>query len=313
MFVKLFGSILDSTVWQEPATTRVVWITMLAMADEEGQIRASLPGLAKRAGVTLAECETALGAFLRPDPYSSTKENEGRRIEAVDGGWFLLNYAKYRAIKSKEDRREYERDRKREQRKREKVSHDVPDKPGQSRGVPQGPALSTHAEAEAEADAEAKKGRGGEPLSAAADGKPDERRTTSDAKPEGHRILSVTGLVSAIRREVEALHPELGLYMPGNWADRAAQKFIDTIPKGQEIQSLEADILRRITVFAASEDLRITRGKWSVEAFCEAFNQLAPAAAPPKRARREMPDLPQASPRPSVVSLAGSRASGGGR
>ena len=86
MFVKLFGSILDSTVWQEPATTRVVWITMLAMTDESGFVAASVPGLAHRAGVTLEECETALAAFLRPDPYSRTKEHEGRRIEADDGG-----------------------------------------------------------------------------------------------------------------------------------------------------------------------------------------------------------------------------------
>ena len=37
-FVKLHGSILDSSVWGESKATRLVWITMLAMADGEGTV-----------------------------------------------------------------------------------------------------------------------------------------------------------------------------------------------------------------------------------------------------------------------------------
>ena len=51
-YTKLFGSILDSTVWATPATVRVVWITMLAMADEHGVVSASVGGLARRAVVS---------------------------------------------------------------------------------------------------------------------------------------------------------------------------------------------------------------------------------------------------------------------
>jgi hypothetical protein len=95
-FTKLFGDILDSTIWQEPQPTRLVWITMLAMADRDGIVSAAVPGLARRAGVTREECESALASFLSPDPDSRSKEYDGRRIEAVDGGWELLNHYKYR-------------------------------------------------------------------------------------------------------------------------------------------------------------------------------------------------------------------------
>lgn len=108
-YTKLFGSILDSTVWQEALEVKVVWITLLAMSDKNGEVDASVPGLAYRAGVTLAQCEEALKKFSSPDPHSRTKENEGRRIREKDGGWVLLNHGKYRAMLSKEDRREYQR------------------------------------------------------------------------------------------------------------------------------------------------------------------------------------------------------------
>lgn len=120
-YTKLFGSILDSTVWHESLSVKVVWITMLAMSDRYGKVEASVPGLAYRAGVKLEECEAALEKFRSPDPYSRTKEHEGRRIEDVDGGFVLLNHGKYREMMSKEERREYQRVKQAEYRKRRKV------------------------------------------------------------------------------------------------------------------------------------------------------------------------------------------------
>lgn len=80
---------------------------MLAMADKHGRIWASIPGLASRAKVTIPEVEKALKCFLSPDKYSRTQDHEGRRIVAIDGGWKLLNHAKYRAIRDEEERRAY--------------------------------------------------------------------------------------------------------------------------------------------------------------------------------------------------------------
>lgn len=104
-YIKLFSSILDSTLWDCDLPTKVVWITMLAMADQDGVVSASVPGLAKRAGVNRQDCERALDHFLSPDPDSRTPDFEGRRVRKVDGGWELLNHAKYRDLQSSEDRK----------------------------------------------------------------------------------------------------------------------------------------------------------------------------------------------------------------
>lgn len=108
-FTKLFASILDSTIWTEPDHIRLLWITMLAMANRDGEVLASIPGLAKRAGISLAQVEEGILRFKQPDKYSRTPDNEGRRIADTDGGWRLLNHGKYRALMSAEERREYNR------------------------------------------------------------------------------------------------------------------------------------------------------------------------------------------------------------
>lgn len=108
-FTKLFSSITESTIWTTPNHVRLVWITMLAMADSRGRVWASIPGLANRARVTLEEAEDAITRFLSPDKYSRTPDHEGRRIEPIDGGWRLLNHAKYRAIRDEEAIREAKR------------------------------------------------------------------------------------------------------------------------------------------------------------------------------------------------------------
>ncbi len=108
-FTKLFSSITESTIWCEPERTRLVWITMLAMADRHGRVWASVPGLASRARVPVEDCRTALDTFLAPDRDSRTKTNEGRRIAEIDGGWRLINHEKYRAIRDEESIREAKR------------------------------------------------------------------------------------------------------------------------------------------------------------------------------------------------------------
>jgi len=106
-YAKLMSSIVLSSVWVEPHATFKVWIALLATKDKDGIVRGSIPGLANLCGVTLAECDTAIGTFLAPDPYSRTKDFEGRRIEVVEGGWRVLNHDFYRDAESKARRREY--------------------------------------------------------------------------------------------------------------------------------------------------------------------------------------------------------------
>ena len=79
---------------------------MLAMADRNGVVECTIPGLADRARITVEQCETGLARFQMPDKYSWSKEEEGRRVIPVEGGWFLINHAKYRALLSKDEQRE---------------------------------------------------------------------------------------------------------------------------------------------------------------------------------------------------------------
>ena len=108
-FTKLFSSITASTIWCEPERTRLVWITMLAMADRKGRIWASMPGLAHMARVPEPDCQIALDTLLAPDRHSRTKEHDGRRIAEIDGGWQLLNYIKFREMRDEESVREIKR------------------------------------------------------------------------------------------------------------------------------------------------------------------------------------------------------------
>lgn len=94
---------------------------MLAMADRNGEVQASLPGLADVARVTLEQAEAALVTLSEPDKHSRSKEFEGRRIAETDGGWVLLNHDKYRKKLSKADRDRQNAERQKRYRERKKA------------------------------------------------------------------------------------------------------------------------------------------------------------------------------------------------
>jgi hypothetical protein len=96
-WTKLFSGIVTSSVWCEDHVTVRVWIALLALADADGVVEGSVPGFASLCRVSVPEMETALDKFRAPDPHSRTPDNNGRRIEAIEGGWRVLNYASYRA------------------------------------------------------------------------------------------------------------------------------------------------------------------------------------------------------------------------
>lgn len=118
------------------------------MADRHGVAEGSVPGLADFARVSLEDCERALAVLQAPDRYSRSEDHEGRRILKVDGGWLVLNHAKYRAKASEDDRREYLRKKQAESRAR-RVNNGVNTRQQISTN-------STQAEAEAEADPDTK-------------------------------------------------------------------------------------------------------------------------------------------------------------
>jgi len=76
--------------------------------------------------VSLEKTEEAIQVLSEPDLGSRSKEYEGRRIKAIDGGWLILNGEKYRRKSSIEHRREYQRDWKRNKREEEKEELSTP-------------------------------------------------------------------------------------------------------------------------------------------------------------------------------------------
>lgn len=150
-FNKIFPSLIHSTVWREPNHVRIVWMTMLAMADRDGVVEASIPGLADAARVSLPETEAALARLMEPDPYSRTPDHEGRRIEKVRGGWRLLNHAIYRERASAEEAREKAAARQARKRERDS-SRSVTPSHAPSREIT--PSSKSHDIAEAEATTE---------------------------------------------------------------------------------------------------------------------------------------------------------------
>lgn len=109
-FTKLSNNILTSSIWSESNATRILWITLLASCDATGYVSGSVPGIAQMARLTIEGTEAALEILLSPDKYSRTKDCEGRRLVEVDGGWLLLNYAKYRAKRDPEIRKKQNRE-----------------------------------------------------------------------------------------------------------------------------------------------------------------------------------------------------------
>lgn len=149
-FTKLYRSIISSSIWNEDNETRILWVTMLAMCDPDGVVRASAGGLAHQARMTRDECEKSLGILSAPDPDSRTQDNEGRRIEACSGGYRILNYHFYREGRHEDERQEYMRQYMRSYRKQRK--HSV-------NNVNRGKPPLAQEEEEGEVEADSKQGR----------------------------------------------------------------------------------------------------------------------------------------------------------
>lgn len=90
-FTKLQRSIITSSIWLEAAETRLVWITLLAICDRDGIARVSDKMLAHTARVTDKGCEAAIKTLMAPDSDSRDR-GDGRRIERVEGGFYIVNY-----------------------------------------------------------------------------------------------------------------------------------------------------------------------------------------------------------------------------
>lgn len=117
---KLVPEIIQSSIWNESAEVRIVWVTFLAIKDEDGYVRGDAKTLARLANVDILHVSEALALFQAEDNSSHTPDNDGRRIEPAPGGWIVLNHQIYREIGMSSSNKDYWRNKKREQRERDK-------------------------------------------------------------------------------------------------------------------------------------------------------------------------------------------------
>jgi len=213
-YTKLFSTIVTSSIWQEPKENKVLWITMLALANKDGIVEASVPGLANVAGLTIEETEHGLAMLLSPDQYSRSKVADGRRIEAIDGGWLLVNHRKYRDKLSADERREYYRKNKAEHRKKEQMSTNVHKCPQMSR-------MSTHTDTDTDtkADTDTKKG-----ANAPLGGKAKPRNELMDSLAEccGMPVSEIGGVASRLMKVLKAIKASTPDVTPQEIVRRAA-------------------------------------------------------------------------------------------
>ncbi len=123
----LWSQVVDSSLWEEKPSVRVLFMTMLALKDADHIVRYDAYKLHKKAHLTAAETLEALEVLKSPDTGRQQFEQEfdGRRIEEVAEGWLVLNGAKYREMIQKMRIRQYKTDWQRDARAAEKRAKEV--------------------------------------------------------------------------------------------------------------------------------------------------------------------------------------------
>ena len=121
MYGKIFDSMYDGTLrghWQAIVTLQ----QLIVLSDSEGVVDMTAEAIASRTTIPLAIIQAGIEHLMKPDPFTRTPGEDGRRIVFLDEhrpwGWRLVNHAKYRALRNMEEKREADRLRKAEERKK---------------------------------------------------------------------------------------------------------------------------------------------------------------------------------------------------
>jgi len=98
---KIQRRLFDSSVWEEDPATRIVWLTLLALAQDPANL-AHGPGvviitpgnLRRKAFVSPEQFEHAMERLLSPDPYSRTEPGKSR-LEVLENGYAIPAFEEY--------------------------------------------------------------------------------------------------------------------------------------------------------------------------------------------------------------------------
>ncbi len=102
----IWSPIVDSSLWEENGNVVKVFMTMLATKDSDHICRLDAYRIAKKCSLDELAVLDILKLLASPDQRRKTpQEFEGRRIRAVEDGWFVLNGEKYRKMVQDEMRK----------------------------------------------------------------------------------------------------------------------------------------------------------------------------------------------------------------
>jgi hypothetical protein len=126
MYGKVFSSMYDGTLATKgPWQALITFQQMIVLADRDGVVDMTASAISRRTSIPLDIIELGITELMQPDPESRTAAEDGRRIVLLEGhrtwGWQVVNYAKYAALRSAEERREYMRVAQAEHRARKKA------------------------------------------------------------------------------------------------------------------------------------------------------------------------------------------------
>ena len=129
----LWSGTVESSLWDEDDYVVKVFLTMLATKDSDQVYRGDAYKLARQSRKKEVEVLQALKVLASPDVKKLTPQpNEGRRIEAVEDGWLILNGDKYRDKVREEMKKARNRRAQAAYRERQKLKHGEP-LPGEMR------------------------------------------------------------------------------------------------------------------------------------------------------------------------------------
>ena len=250
MYGKLFESTFTGSLVGSGPDVFAVWAYVIAHAKPPGEVELNPKLLAMVLGASEASVRVAIDKLCAPDEASRSKDEGGCRL--VKTGEYLYRvptWSKYRSIKNDEERREYNRIKKRESRARQgHVTRDVNDSQRLS-------AKSAQAEADAEAESEAEAKKKRLPRSASAEAPSSPTRILTDAFNESYERRFKSKYAFVGKRDGKIVQDILGLAGGDPEAVLARLRFA-------EADSYHADRLR----------------DWPY--FLGAWNKLVPAHAP---------------------------------
>lgn len=96
-YVKIPNSLLHSDLWGNDHVAKIVWITMVLMADRDGFVDASVDGVARAAVIERAAAERALERLSAPDKRldGGLLGGLGRYVARVGLGWRVLGFESF--------------------------------------------------------------------------------------------------------------------------------------------------------------------------------------------------------------------------